>query len=280
MVRPASFSDDFKTVGERPAGSLAATHSRGSRTWSSSWLESTGVQFMDLYGSPYPTTPNLSAEAGNSLVFGNVYSNACYTVHALMPLILSQYPGTGFETYATSYPHLAGTSAAQVLHDRGYRTAFMTGALLDYKDARAFSTTVDSMLFMDSRISRRWASARAFHPGQWTIRRCLIISSNGYRRTPPSRSLSTAWTQQTHHPYTLPAYQRRREFVADQSTEAAKLLNLYLNDLHGADEQLGRLFAFLRQNQLDGNTLVVITGDHGEGFGFPHHWMFSRHVTL
>jgi arylsulfatase A-like enzyme len=37
---------------------------------------------------------------------------------------------------------------------------------------------------------------------------------------------------------------------------------------------LGRLFAALRQRHLDQNTLVVITGDHGEAFGFPHPWFF------
>jgi arylsulfatase A-like enzyme len=36
------------------------------------------------------------------------------------------------------------------------------------------------------------------------------------------------------------------------------------------DEQLGRLFAFLRERKLADDTLVVVTGDHGEAFGDPH----------
>jgi arylsulfatase A-like enzyme len=52
------------------------------------------------------------------------------------------------------------------------------------------------------------------------------------------------------------------------------MLNNYLNTLHAADEQLGRVFSFLRQHHLAESTLVVITGDHGEAFGFPHPWTF------
>ena len=46
--------------------------------------------------------------------------------------------------------------------------------------------------------------------------------------------------------------------------------NRYLNILRTVDEQLGRLFDGLRARGLDQNTLVVITGDHGEAFGSPH----------
>ncbi len=37
---------------------------------------------------------------------------------------------------------------------------------------------------------------------------------------------------------------------------------------------MGRLFNFLRQQRLADSTLVIITGDHGEAFGFPHRFMF------
>jgi arylsulfatase A-like enzyme len=44
----------------------------------------------------------------------------------------------------------------------------------------------------------------------------------------------------------------------------------YLNAIHEADAQIGRLLSELRKRNLADDTLVVITGDHGEGMGRPH----------
>jgi lipoteichoic acid synthase len=47
-------------------------------------------------------------------------------------------------------------------------------------------------------------------------------------------------------------------------------LGRYLNTLHYVDEQLGRLFDGLRERGLADDTVVLVTGDHGEAFGEPH----------
>jgi arylsulfatase A-like enzyme len=47
-------------------------------------------------------------------------------------------------------------------------------------------------------------------------------------------------------------------------------LGRYLNAIADVDRQLGRLFEGLRARGLDDETLVVVTGDHGEAFGDPH----------
>ena len=40
--------------------------------------------------------------------------------------------------------------------------------------------------------------------------------------------------------------------------------------LHETDHQLSRLFDAVRLAGLDENTLVVLVGDHGQAFGYPH----------
>jgi len=44
-------------------------------------------------------------------------------------------------------------------------------------------------------------------------------------------------------------------------------MNRYLNALHYGDRALGELLSGLRVRDLDRNTLFVLFGDHGEGFG-------------
>jgi len=77
------------------------------------------------------------------------------------------------------------------------------------------------------------------------------------------------WTTQTHHPYEptpdVPLLTFQREPVPDQYE-----LERYLNVLHETDGQLARLFDAIRRLKLDDDTLVVVIGDHGQAFGYPH----------
>jgi arylsulfatase A-like enzyme len=77
------------------------------------------------------------------------------------------------------------------------------------------------------------------------------------------------WTTQTHHPYEptpgLPLLEMTREPVPDQWN-----LGRYLNVLRETDRHLGRLFEAVRRAGLERDTLIVVVGDHGQSFGYPH----------
>jgi membrane-anchored protein YejM (alkaline phosphatase superfamily) len=51
-----------------------------------------------------------------------------------------------------------------------------------------------------------------------------------------------------------------------------QLLNRYANAAHSIDAQLGRVFSYLEQNGLLDNTIVIVTGDHGEEFMEKGFW--------
>ena len=78
------------------------------------------------------------------------------------------------------------------------------------------------------------------------------------------------WTDQTHDPYQLGPTSKVIDFFGDRVPERANDLSRYLNVLRQVDEHLGDLFRALRDRGLAEDTLVVITGDHGEAFGDPH----------
>jgi arylsulfatase A-like enzyme len=52
-------------------------------------------------------------------------------------------------------------------------------------------------------------------------------------------------------------------------------IELYKAELNYQDEQLGRLFKWLKERKLDENTLVVVTADHGQGL-HEHGWAAHR----
>lgn len=271
---PAIYRNEFRPGAERVTSPTLAPHSRRVKNVLFIVLESTGTQFLSVYGSPYPTTPYLESEAQHALIFRNVYSNAGYTLHSMMPLIISQYPGTGWQVYVATHPHLRATSAAEALHERGYRTAFLTGAALDYRDSRRF---FEGRGFDDIRGFEEFqATGRGVAVSSWGMDDPSLFGGlfDWIGQDAANPFFAIVWTQQTHHPYTLAPGQHEIQFATGAAGDRSQLLNLYLNDLRIADEQLGRLFDYLRQHGLADSTLVVITGDHGEAFGFPHPWMF------
>src|SRR5262249_39089094 len=81
---------------------------------------------------------------------------------------------------------------------------------------------------------------------------------------------AVAWTDQTHHPYTLAHDTQAIDFFDETKLPQGELLERYLNAIRQADRHLGRLLEALREKGLADDTLVVITGDHGEAFGSPH----------
>ena len=43
-----------------------------------------------------------------------------------------------------------------------------------------------------------------------------------------------------------------------------------LNVVHETDRHLARIFEAVRRAGLEQDTLIVVTGDHGQAFGYPH----------
>jgi lipoteichoic acid synthase len=79
------------------------------------------------------------------------------------------------------------------------------------------------------------------------------------------------WTDQTHDPYELGPASEKTDFFAQQKPPRnAEDLGRYLNVLRQVDQHIADLFRALRDRGLADDTLVVITGDHGEAFGDPH----------
>ena len=57
------------------------------------------------------------------------------------------------------------------------------------------------------------------------------------------------------------------------------IFNRYVNACHHLDSQLGRVTAFLKEEHLLDNTIVIMTGDHGEEFLENGHWGHNSEFT-
>ena len=229
-------------------------------------LESVAARWAGLNHGPYDSTPNLRAESARGLVFDNFYAHIGRSSNSLGSILLSTYPKLDFSDLTEEYPLLSGTSIASAFRDRGYRTAFVTPSDLDWADWRTF---LDRRGFGE--VVDHDQLPCAVELSSWGMEdRCAVDGLiQSIEKDPARPFFMMAWTQQTHHPYEPTPGVPLIEFAREPLTDAYDL-NRYLNVLHETDRHLERLFETIRRAGLEQDTLIVVTGDHGQAFGDPH----------
>jgi arylsulfatase A-like enzyme len=229
-------------------------------------LEAVAARWTSLGNAQYQTTPTLTAEARHALVYDNFYAHIGRSSNSLAAILLSTYPKLDFQDVTQEYPDLDGTSLASAFRARGYRTSFITSSDLSWAGWDSFIG------------ARGFDSVRDYHDltcgapvSSWGVEdRCMVDDLVRQIQEPGDRPFFLmAWSQQTHHPYE-PSPGSKALSLVREPVEDRYDLDRYLNVLHETDAQLARLFAAVREADLDDNTVIVITGDHGQAFGYPH----------
>ncbi len=258
---------DFEMPVQRPKDSRRPLRGQPPRNVILIILETTGTRYLSLYGSQYPTTPNLLAEAKNALVFDNFYCHVGLTANSMAALSLSVFPYMTWREYTVEYPRLPGKTLAQVFKDQGHRTAFIHTGDLEYVNQNQFLENRGFDLLWDFRDLGA-AERLSSWGGEDRYLVDAVLRYVDQERAKPFYVM--AWSIQSHHPYDPSPDQPFIDFFGKDLPPDDYDLGRYLNTLHEVDRQLGRLFAGLRERKLADDTLVVITGDHGESFGSPH----------
>ena len=239
-------------------------------------LESVAARWTGLNGGPYETTPTLNAESAHGVVFENAYAHIGRSSNSLVAILLSTYPKLDFREITEQFPTLPGTSLASVFKDRGYHTAFMTPSDLSWAgwdkflDHRGFGDVQD---YHDLRNCPDMISS-------WGVEdRCMVEAMVDYVSKAGNQPFFLmAWTTQTHHPYEMSPGVPELDLLKEHSPDDWDLGH-YLNVIHETDHQLGQLFTAVRRAGLEQDTLIVVTGDHGQAFGYPHENIYIQGRT-
>jgi phosphoglycerol transferase MdoB-like AlkP superfamily enzyme len=238
-------------------------------------LESVAARWTGLSGGLYDTTPNLKAESVRGLVFDNFYAHIGRSSNSLGAILLSTYPKLDFRDFTEEFPHPPGTSLATVFRARGYRTAFMMPSYLSWA---GWGTFLDRSGFAELRDSTDFPCSPPV--SSWGVEdRCLVDAMLQWLERDSDRPFFlVAWAHQMHHPYEpspgVPLLDLLREPTPDDYD-----LGRYLNILHETDHQLERFFEAIRREGLENDTVIIVVGDHGQAFGYPHdNYMQGRSV--
>lgn len=259
--------EEFELPVRRPAAGRRPLPGRAPRNVILLVLETTGTRYLQVYGSRYATTPSLVAESRHLLAFDDFYSHVGLTANAMAAITLSLYPYMTWREYTVEYPRLPGRTLAQVLKAKGRRTGFFHTGDLEYVNQRGFLEGRGFDVIRDfrdlggqDRLSSWGGEDRQLVDG-------LLRWVDEARGQP---FFAMGWTIQSHHPYEPSPDRPLVDFFGKDLPPDDYDLGRYLNTLLEVDRQLGRLFEGLRARKLADDTLVVITGDHGEAFGSPH----------
>jgi arylsulfatase A-like enzyme/Flp pilus assembly protein TadD len=227
-------------------------------------LDTTRADRLKCYGYEPARTPVLDALASEGVLCERAYTVAPLTLPAHASLFTGLYPvETGVITNGRGRMDDSLPTLAESLKRRGYETAaFVASFVLDRKFGLARGFTA-----YDDDIAGEEPDADALHRHRNGAE--VVDAALAWLRQPRSRPFF-CWVHlyDPHFPYLA-----HTDLFGDEFTERP-----YDAEIAYVDQQVGRLVAFLKERGLEGQTLIVVVGDHGEGLG--EHFEFAHGMTL
>lgn len=220
-------------------------------------LESVGTEYLNLYGAAYETMPNLAALASrNGLIFDRVYAHCPSSPKGLVALSSSTVPRCDWRLITRDDPEFDVPTLPQALAAAGVRSAYLHSGYWSWKQRDRFLRERGVAAVIDA------DTLPAPQVFSWGVAdRDMFAAGLRWLDERPNQPFHLLmWTIETHHPYVVT--EAARDFgVGDDE------LNRYLNALRSADCQIAEFVAQLENRGLLADTLIAITGDHGELFG-------------
>jgi arylsulfatase A-like enzyme len=223
-------------------------------------LESTAVREMQLTGGPVPNTPTLVRLSGRSVFWTSHYTHTPNSMHALYQLLGGNHTAPGGEPITETRPRIDCRSLSELLVGYGYRAGlFHSGRFSSFRKERFFVDRGYEVLHDAASMPGR----SQHEQGSWGIREeptvdALLAWIRGLG--PGQPFFATYIPVHPHHPYKTPPG-IPTAFPGEIAVER------YRNAVHYVDQMVARLVAGLERLGVGDRTLVVIVGDHGEGFG-------------
>jgi arylsulfatase A-like enzyme len=266
---------------------------------------------LSTYGYVRRTSPNLDRLADTGVLFEHAFATSSWTLPSHVSLLTGLYPsqhGVGWETpkglLTLGYPTLP-----EALSAHGYRTAAFSANVFWFTRDRGFDRGF--IHFEDYFSSLADMVSRPFYGRlveRFVLRRLGFEDFPGRKRASDINHALLRWIDadrsrpffvfvnymDTHDPYLPPQpYRSRFSRAKDPGgminwwvgrhpklgpEEVQGEIDAYDGAISYVDDSIGQLVAELHRRDPSGNTLVVITSDHGESFG--EHGLFLHGNTL
>jgi arylsulfatase A-like enzyme len=244
-------------------------------------LDTVRADHLGSYGHPLVQTPRLDALAADGVLFETAIAQAPNTTPSHASLMTSRYPAHHRALNGVAMrPDIP--TLAEILRAAGYHTAaFVSATTVRSTDSglhRGFERYDDSLLWWSTFYGRDEFQQLALFqtidvlvgtdlPGEVTTRRAL----RWLRSRPEGPFFAWIHYFDAHHQFDdLYHYPNPYAGRFDSSLPKRELREAYGGRIHYVDEQVGQVLDELRALGIYDEALIVVTSDHGEGFGERH----------
>ena len=232
-------------------------------------IDTLRADHLGCYGYKQIRTPNIDALAADGVRFERAYTPVPVTLPSHSVIFTGTYPLlSGMHDFAANTLNPTQPTLASVLKEQGYTTgAVIAAAVLDSR----FGLNHGFDFYYDHFDFNRMEEANLDEmerPGNLVADQALEWLGQNYQK----KFFLWIHLYDPHYPYRPPA--PYSEEYKDRP---------YDGEIAFADAQVGRLIGFLKAKGLYQNTLIVLSGDHGESLG-EHgektHGFFIYNATL
>jgi arylsulfatase A-like enzyme len=238
-------------------------------------LDTLRAQSLGTYGYGRDTAPFLDQLARDGTLFEHAIAPAATTGPSHMSLFTGLYPPQHGLVTGMSWKSPAVETLAALLRSRGYHTAAFTenGFLIrDRGFTEGFATYTENTGDSGRIMAAEGEATLTFSQARGWLER--------NRRVP---FFLFVHTYEVHFPY-RPPEDYATAFADDELPGQPERPMLrqwrtdYDREIRVVDDELRRLFATIREQRLEGSTIVIILSDHGEEFGEHGGWQHGATV--
>ena len=223
-------------------------------------IDTTRADHLGMYGYPRPTSPNLDKLAAGGTVFEDSWAHAPSTRYSMPAILTGRLPlDVYYDTSIEGWPGLLpkATTIAETLDTVG----FTSGAFTNY-------WYFDRVRRMDQGFAEYDNTNAALHQGVANAGPEQTKGSSSKQQTDKAigyvdRHVADRFFLWVHYYDPHYAYEPHPEVPSFGADPMA----LYDGEIRFTDLHIGRLLDELKAKGLYDKTVIVVTGDHGEGFG-------------
>ncbi|MDF1565086.1 MAG: sulfatase [Deltaproteobacteria bacterium] len=239
---------------------------------------------LSFHGYPRETSPNLDAFARDGLSFDRFYVAAPWTRPSTTSILTGLTPtrhrtqcegirlSPAFETLPEALNKLGYKTAGVVGNGNGAGIAGLDQGFKHYQDTKFFKGLPTADMVFDEVGAWLDANKKLKKSFMFTF---VVDPHDPYHGPSPEAEARWLWEG---HPEILRVprweYPKGKDPTPDQRRA---MIAVYDSAVRYTDEALGRLFARLKKNGLWDRATIIVTADHGDGFGEHRFYKHAHH---
>ena len=245
-------------------------------------LDTTRSDHLGCYGYGLSTSPAIDKLAGEGALFTKLWTQSAVTPSSHASIMTGLLPNQhGLRSLHglnnNVLPDSGISTLAEILRDKGYSTGAFISAFTLHKRwglSQGFDTYDQDF-------------PRAGNPERQITNSGIVNTGTSQRRADETTGRALKWLETAteskkpffafvhffdpHDPLLRPPENYYKPFIANKQSRSEQLIGLYDSEILFCDDQVKKIYRFLKEKDLTENTVVVITADHGEGLG-EHNW--------